>query len=670
MAYKSQVSQKWFGSTDKGKVALLDPRKTEMSQIVSALRNDFTPAMNKFSEKYIEDKQTTASARMTELYASGMKTEDIENAILEGFEPDLSNQYVQIVVDKHQGRFEAAETKRKIEAAKDDYNYKDTDTTIEDHFKKFLPNFDGQSKEFVQGFASVFNEWAADEKVKDAVKRAEWAHEKKIMNGVKFLDSFAKQDMETYWDNVKTLNTQMPNVDGQKAFYFDTDEMNEVAMAHAEWILDMAEKSEDIAVAMEILTSDRGVGAGGNKLGSLISTRDPAVGDLYQKLELREAQLIQKERRDAVHNKDKDVEAIYAEAFEQVPVSSTAEMKGADSVGMRDKNIVELNKIKEKLKEFNDPQLIATFVEFFSEDRNINNDPTVTSAFMINIAEGKFETYQEMVAEMTALGIPDSKLASANARWTTWANTKDKNTAPIYISEIAYKNAFAGIEQSVLQSFTEGVVTIKGGKEAVVNARNYMKDEILSYEIRFQEENNRLPTHEERRKYMEDLGKHVMEVFRNTQEIAPDELISMEDKAIEEEKIKDLRIEKQVEEKGKLLKENIKALVDSGTIKVPALKEDPSFDDYIPFNEPSLQEFYEVDVKPVVKGYVTQILEGLNLDSSYFGTKTEDFIPAFNTAEQKQFYTVIAKSIFGENWSAHNTKQVQDIIEVMLGIKK
>ena len=38
--------------------------------------------------------------------------------------------------------------------------------------------------------------------------------------------------------------------------------------------------------------------------------------------------------------------------------------------------------------------------------------------------------------------------------------------------------------------------------------------------------------------------------------------------------------------------------------------------------------------------------------------------------EQKQFYTVIAKSIFGENWSAHNTKQVQDIIEVMLGIKK
>ena len=74
--------------------------------------------------------------------------------------------------------------------------------------------------------------------------------------------------------------------------------------------------------------------------------------------------------------------------------------------------------------------------------------------------------------------------------------------------------------------------------------------------------------------------------------------------------------------------------------------------------------------EPIVEGYVTQILEGLNLDSSYFGKKTEDFTPAFNEAEQTQFYTVIAKSIFGENWSAHNTKQVQDIIEVMLGIKK
>ncbi len=618
MAYKSQVSQKWFGSTNKGKVALLDPRKTEMSQIVSSLRNDFTPAMNKFSEKYIKDKQTTASARMTELYASGMKTEDIENAILEGFEPDLSNQYVQIVVDKHQGRFEAAETKRKIEAAKDDYNYKDTNTTIEDHFKKYLPNFDGQSKEFVQGFASVFNKWAADEKVKDAGLRAEWAHEKKIMNGVKFLDSFAKQDMTTYWDNVKTLNTQMPNVNGQKAFYFDTDEMNEVAMAHAEWILKMAEKSEDLAVAMEILTSDRGVGAGGNKLGSLISTRDPAVGDLYQKIELREAQLIAKERRDEIYNKDKDVEAIWAEAFEQVPISSTAEMKGADSVGMRNKNIVELNEIQEKLKQFNDPQLIVTFQSFFSEDRTINNDPYVTNSFMLEIAEGSFGTYDEMIKELTARGIPSSQLATANARWTTYMTNKDKGTKPVYNTEVVFTNNMKKIEASVLQSFSDPVsgITTEGGKEAVFNASNYMKTEILSFEARFEAENNRLPTWEERRKFMKDLGEHVIEIFRGEKIPEPKGLITMEQKAKDEADYEQLRKDLKVDEGIKKVAENIK---DLGEITLPEgdfswFGKDTDFWD---LDSTDKKEFFEKEIAPVVTKYLEQVFKGVELNKDF-----------------------------------------------------
>jgi len=607
---------------------------------------------------------------MDELYAKGWKTKDIQKAILNNEIPELSNQYVKNVVDTHSGRFEAVNTIRQITANKDDYNYKETDGTIEEFWKQYLPNFDGASSSFTTGFSAAFNEWAAEAKIKDAQLRAEWSHDKKIMNGVKYLDTFAKQDMSTYWKQIKTLNTAMPIEGKDKAYYFDSDEMNEVAMAHVQWILDTTEKPEDIAVAMQILTTDRGIGTGGNKLGTLLSTRDPEVGALYQKLELKEAQLTQKIRRDEVYNKDKDVEAIWAEAFEQVPVSATADMKGADSVGMRNKNILELNKIQEKLKQFNDPLLIDTFGKFFSADRTITNDPSVTSAFLNEIAEGTFATYSEMVAELNARGIPNSQLTTANARWQTWIGNKDKGTSPVYFSDITYSKSMPSIEASVLQSFTEGINVVKGGKEAVINARNYMKDEILAYEQRFFDENGTVPSWEERRKFMADLGKHVMSVFRSSKEVAPDTLISMKDKAIEEEKIKNLRIEKQVKEKGKLLKENIETLVDSGTIKLPARKEEPSFDDYIPFNEPSAQEFYEEKVKPIVEGYVTQILEGLNLDSSYFGTKTEDFIPAFNKAEQEKFYTVIAKSIFGENWSAHNTKQVQDIIEVMLGIKK
>ena len=81
--------------------------------------------------------------------------------------------------------------------------------------------------------------------------------------------------------------------------------MNEVAMSHAEWILATATDSDELDVAIQILTSDRGKGKGGNNLGSLISTRDPAVADLLDKINVRQANLVQKERQNEVYEKIK-----------------------------------------------------------------------------------------------------------------------------------------------------------------------------------------------------------------------------------------------------------------------------------------------------------------------------------------------------------------------------
>ena len=662
MAYKSQVTQKWFGSTFKGAQRHLDARTTEMGQIVSALRNDFTPAMNKFSEKYIENKQTEAGAKMQELYSKGWKSKDIQKAILNNEIPELKSTYVQAVVDKHTGRFEAAETIRKIKKNKGDYNYKDTTQTIEDHFKKYLPNFDKASKEFTLGFASVFNEWSFDRKVEDANLRATWAHEKKIMNGVKYLDTFAKQDMSTYFDKVKTLNTEMPNVNGKKAFYFDSDEMNEVAIAHAEWIYNTGKTAEDMALAIQILTQDRGTGKGGNKLGSLLSTRDPEVGLLFSKLEIKEARLVQIERRNEVYNKNREIEKIYADAFKGKEIQDL----DTGETFYKPYNIDELNKIiEDKLEDYGDPQLIINFKSFFSEDRAINNDPTVTKAFMMEIAEGRFDTYPEMIAELNARGIPNSKLSTANQRWKTWISYKDKGTSPVYLSEIEYSGAFGSIEKDVLASFTDVMTKMvtKGGNEAVINARNYMKDEILSYEDRFLAENKRLPDHEERRKFMADLGKHVMEVFRNAKTIDPVDLISMEEKIKTEEAKDKLRIDVGIEDKKTLIDTNIKTLIDSGTIKLPLREDDPRFDDFIPFNQPTAQEFYTETLQPIVTDYVTQILKGVEFDKSYFG-KDGILLPI----EQQRLYNGIAKTIFGTKYSEANVRAIKLIIKNMFNI--
>ena len=265
MAYKSQVSQKWFGSTNKGRVRLLDARTTEMGQIVSALRNDFTPAMNRFSEKFIERKQTAAGARMDALYAQGMKTEDIRNAILEGFEPELSNQYVTSVVDTHAGRFEATETWRKIEANLDKYDYKDGTQTIENFWKEYLPDLNTKSKEFVLGFSATFQPLAADAKIQDAHNRATHAHDVKIDKAINFMNTTVPLDNidDDYWKQLMTLNTQMPFDGKGKAYYFDTNELNEeVALGHVKWLIDTATGTDELDKALILLTTDRGKGKG------------------------------------------------------------------------------------------------------------------------------------------------------------------------------------------------------------------------------------------------------------------------------------------------------------------------------------------------------------------------------------------------------------------------
>jgi hypothetical protein len=669
MAYKSQVTQKWIGSTNKGAVQHIDARKTEMGQIVTALKNDLTPALNNYSDKYIERKQDTAKAKMLELNASGMSVKAIHKGIMNGDYEELSNQYVKKVVDSHSGRFEAVETIRKIEEAGDDYNYKDTEGTIEDFWKKHLPNLNESSADFRIGFAAAFNEWSADEKVNDAKLRAQWAHDKKIMNGVKYLDRFAVHDMSKYWDSVKTLNTEMPKINGEKAHFFDNDEMNEVAMSHVEWILANATDSDELDVAIQILTSDRGKGKGGNNLGSLISTRDPAVADLLDKINVRQANLVQKERRDEVYNNNKKVEEVYADAMKG-KVVGVDDKDGTEII--RPYNIDELNEIVAKeLSPLGDLNVVENFRTFFSESRKIDNTPSVTNAFMMEIAEGGFGTYSEMVAEMNKRGIPQAKLGTANARWTTYMSNKDKGIAPVYIDKVVYSANMTQISKDIVTSFTDKTtgITQNGAQAAVFNAENYMKDEILTYEAKFEKENGRAPDHEERRKYIEDLGKHVMEVYKNAQVPEPEGLISMEDKEAIDTKTTALQETKQMDEKADQIVTNIKALVESG-IELP--KGDFTWwgdDTTWRFDSTDKKNFYNNDILPKVEEYVKQILDGVGLDASYFGELDLDkSLGVFPIEMQDELVALVAENIFGKNWNQKHVKDIKDIIGKIVGV--
>ena len=194
---------------------------------------------------------------------------------------------------------------------------------------------------------------------------------------------------------------------------------------------------------------------------------------------------------------------------------------------------------------------------------------------------------------------------------------KDKGTKPVYNTEVVFTNNMTKIEASVLQSFSDPVsgITTEGGKEAVFNASNYMKTEILSFEARFEAENNRLPTWEERRKFMKDLGEHVIEIFRSEKIPEPEGLITMEQKAKDEADYEQLRKDLKVDEGIKKVAENIK---DLGEITLPEGDFSWFGDDTTwGFDSADKKEFFEKEIVPAVTKYLEQVFEGVELNKDF-----------------------------------------------------
>ena len=145
--------------------------------------------------------------------------------------------------------------------------------------------------------------------------------------------------------------------------------------------------------------------------------------------------------------------------------------------------------------------------------------------------------------------------------------------------------------------------------------------------------------------------------------IDPVDLISMEQKIKTAEDKEKKRIDVGVAEQGILIDKNIQTLIDSGTIKLPLREDDPKFDDWIPFNQPSEKEFYTETLQPIVTGYVTQMLKGVEFDKSYFG-KDGILLPI----EQQRLYNGIAKTIFGTKYSEANVRAIKLIIQNMFNL--
>ena len=510
--YKSRITNKYMGSGFEGYVA--SAKTTEGLELAKALQNTGERGM-RIANVITDQKKDKAVEKIQGLYSSGKSMEEIQTEILAGKHPDLTGKYVEKTTQFHLGKVKAAEVIKNIEANKNNYDFEKTNLTS--FYEQFLPNFDEADNSYTTGFASVFNNYKANESIKDAEVRSAFASKKKIEEGQVQLSIIPDENLESDYINTwKALNIDVPNTDGgsKPNKLYTNNELQSVIIADVESIIDTATTMDEIERAETIMNLNMGTGDNGTDLGTLNDRKSSEVNALKAKLVAKKRAVLQQTRADEAYFKGKKVEEIFTKALSPNDDGSK-------------KSKIQLQEIQKELIQFGDLQLIATFTDFFNKNRTVNNDPAVSSQFMIDIVKGEFESYDEMITEMLARGIPESELGTANIRWNQYTKGRDEGSSPIFTSNANYKDNVTKVLKAVEESFKPDASGLPNpnAKFATFIANNFIENEILDYEDRFEKENGRKPTNAERRVFIMDLGKYVIETYKSDNVPQPETLI-------------------------------------------------------------------------------------------------------------------------------------------------
>ena len=281
MAYKSQVTNKYFGAGFKGAPkSNRNIASTELGQIVSALKNDLTPALSALGVAEVEGMQDAATKKMQKLYASGKDSKTINEEILAGKHKDLEHKYTESVVNGQFGRIEAYETINKI--TENIGNYKPREQSLETFWQGYLPNFDEKGQFFTEGFSVVFNEYKAKALSKDAENRAIFQENQKINGIVNSLKGEYKQNGYVEgkaWKLVESFGSPLPFSGKQKNYFVNNAAKNKSMFLFIEDLVRTATTTEQLDHAILLLEEARG---GKHKLGSLSETYNAEeVSKLY-----------------------------------------------------------------------------------------------------------------------------------------------------------------------------------------------------------------------------------------------------------------------------------------------------------------------------------------------------------------------------------------------------
>ena len=296
MAYRSKVSNKYFGSTYEGRPSVA--KSSPLADIANAINRN-TDNFQAAGDNYIIGKKQDAVAKMQELYASGKSAQEIAEIAISGEHTELSGLYAESAVQGQNGRFAAADMIEQIKKAEAAGEYDFTNDNLNNFHKKFLDPYklNEQDDNFILGFSAVYNKYKSEEAIKDAENKGAWHNTQKMSKAMTLLDTVT--DTSQIIDMVNSLGVEMPHIQGlkdkdgktvKKNYFFNPKEQNALLLNYANKLYLTATTQEQLERASEILQLDRGIGKGNNPLGKLIDNNEEAM-KLYKAIEEKKISL-------------------------------------------------------------------------------------------------------------------------------------------------------------------------------------------------------------------------------------------------------------------------------------------------------------------------------------------------------------------------------------------
>ena len=534
MAYKSRVTNKYMGATFAGQINTAD--KSEATDLINILQRDVNPALQTIYNRGIAQKKDVAIQDLNQLLLT-KDAETIQKEILEGKHPNLSGKYIDKTVQYHTGRHQAVDAIAKIEENKNKYNFQENNLPA--FYKEYLPSFADKDGSYALGFASVFNQYKAKEAIADSQVRNNYAQTKKIEEGVKILSA---SDVTDVWATANSLNIALPPEEGEKTtrYMYSNEEVNNVVLAYAQDLYNNATSTDDIDKAIKILSSDRGIGKNGMKLGSLIDTKRKDVSETVFKLNNKRVTLENQNRINEEYKEKKEIQQIFSEAF-------------SDNQDGSPKTFAQRKDLREKLEKFGTPQLLSSFDNIMNVNRFADVDPVVTDKFMVDILLGQYDNLDELITAFDKENIPTSELTKAIGYFDKHISNSEKGIKPIHIANSTYSSQLTLIQNAVKGNFTTNGILKSNGAQAIFNSTNYIITEIDSFEDNFIKENGKLPNNSDRRKFMKELGDYVITTFKD--EVTP-EIMTMTEK-----EQSDLETQRRIEQQQEMMQEQTQNII-------------------------------------------------------------------------------------------------------------